>query len=94
MTPRWAARVDANQHAIVKAARWHGASVHLLHREGRGCPDLLVGYMGHNLLWEVKTESGTMTDSETTWHETWRGSVDIVWTVEQALDILDRIARE
>ena len=49
--------------------------------------------MGRNLLWEVKTESGTMTDSETTWHETWRGSVDIVWTVEQALDILDRIAR-
>jgi hypothetical protein len=92
--PRWAARVDANQHAIVKAARWRGATVHLLHREGRGCPDLLVGFRGRNLLWEVKTEAGTMTDSEAAWHETWRGSVDIVWTVEQALDILDKIARE
>ena len=92
MTPRWAAKVDANQHAIVKALRWRGASVHLLHREGRGCPDLLVGFLGRNLLIEVKTEDGELTPREAEWHETWRGRVEIVRTVDQALDILDRIA--
>ena len=92
MSPRWAARVDANQHAIVKAMRWRGATVHLLHREGRGCPDLLVGFLGLNLLMEVKTKDGELNDREVEWHETWRGHVDIVRTVDQALDILDRIA--
>ena len=90
---RWAARVDANQHAIVKALRWRGATVHLLHRERRGCPDLLVGFLGHNLLIEVKTKDGELTPTEAEWHESWRGHVDIVRTVDQALDILDKIAR-
>ena len=93
MTPRWAARVDANQHAIVKAARARGATVHLLFREGRGCPDALLGFLGHNLLWEIKTEDGELTPREAEWHESWRGHVDIVRTVDQALDILDKIAR-
>ena len=91
MSPRWAARVDANQHAIVKALRWRGATVHLLHREGRGCPDLLVGFRGQNLLLEVKAEDGRLTKREAEWHRDWRGQVTIVRTVGEALDILDRI---
>jgi len=91
--PRWAARTDANQHAIVKALRWRGATVHSLHRVGQGCPDLLVGFHGHNLLIEVKTDQGELTPSEARWHELWRGMVHIVRTTDDALDILDRIAR-
>ena len=90
---RWAAKTDANQHAIVKALRARGARVHSLHRVGQGCPDLLVGFQGHNLLMEVKTEDGVLTDSEARCHERWRGTVHIVRTTEEALDILDRIAR-
>ena len=91
---RWAAKVDANQHAIVKALRWRGATVHLLHREGRGCPDLLVGFLGHNLLLEVKTKDGELTPREAEWHDDWRGQVSIVRTAHEALDILDTIAEE
>ena len=91
---RWAAKVDANQHAIVKALRWRGATVHLLHREGRGCPDLLVGFLGHNLLLEVKTKDGELTPREAKWHDEWRGQVDIVRTAHEALGILDAIAEE
>jgi len=94
MMPRWAARVDANQHAIVKAMRQRDARVHSLHRVGQGCPDLLVGFQGRNLLMEVKTEDGTLTDSEARWHELWRGTVHIVRTAHDALDILDKIVRE
>jgi len=86
--PRWDARTDANQHAIVNALRKCGARVHLLYREGRGCPDLLVGYRGVNLLIEVKTESGELTKREAQWHHNWPGQVDIVRTVEEAVHLL------
>ena len=91
MTPRWDAKTDANQHAIVKAMRWRGATVHTLHREGRGCPDLLIGYRGVNVLMEVKSEDGKLTDTEAAWHEKWRGTVYVVRTADEALDILDKI---
>ena len=48
---RRAARVDANQAAIVQALRSAGAYVWII-----GLPvDLLVGYKNHTLLVEVKT---------------------------------------
>lgn len=50
---RHAARVDANQAAIVEALRSAGAFVWII-----GLPvDLLVGYKGHTFLVEVKTTS-------------------------------------
>ena len=49
-----AARVDANQPAIVKAMREEGASVTHLHKVGEGCPDLLVAAAGQWGLVEVK----------------------------------------
>lgn len=52
--PKWAARVDTNQNAIVKALREHGASVTLLHRVGQGCPDLLIAAYGKWALIEIK----------------------------------------
>lgn len=47
---RYAARVDANQEAVISALRAHGAYVWII-----GLPvDLLVGYKGHTFLMEVK----------------------------------------
>ena len=47
---RRAARVDANQQAVIDALRAHGAYVWII-----GLPvDLLVGYKGHTFLMEVK----------------------------------------
>lgn len=54
---RRAARVDANQAAIAEALRSCGATVQLIHTVGKGCPDLLVGFGGINLLLEVKDGS-------------------------------------
>ena len=53
-------RVDANQAEIVAAFRAAGATVLHLHSIGHGCPDLLVGYQGRNLLVEVKTADGKL----------------------------------
>ena len=47
-------RTDSNQSDIVKALRKAGATVQSLADVGGGCPDLLVGYFGYCILFEVK----------------------------------------
>jgi hypothetical protein len=45
-----AAKIDANQEAVVLALRSAGATVQSLAGVGKGVPDLLVGYKGQTLL--------------------------------------------
>jgi hypothetical protein len=67
---RHAARVDANQAAIVQALRDAGAYVWII-----GLPvDLLVGYKDRTLLIEVKTTSKKrLTGLQATFFEKWTG---------------------
>jgi hypothetical protein len=51
---KFAARIDANQPAIVAAIRKMGATVLHLHTIGKGAPDILIGYQGKNALVELK----------------------------------------
>ncbi len=91
MTKRYAAKVDTNQKEIVKALRAIGAIVHLLHRVGEGCPDLLVGYRGVNYLIEVKNLDGLgdkKTPAQIEWHDNWRGQVDTVTSISEALELV------
>lgn len=85
-----AAKADANQGAIVAALRKIGCSVQPLHTVGRGVPDLLVGIRGHNLLLEVKDgakppSAQKLTADQVEWHGAWRGHVEVVNSVEQAI---------
>lgn len=93
VTVRRAAKVDANQTEIVKALRQVGASVQSLASTGKGCPDLLVGIRGLNFLIEVKDGAKPKSDRKLTpdqvvWHQTWRGRVYVVESVEQALEVI------
>ena len=88
---RRAARVDDNQVEIVKALRDAGASVQPLHSVGQGCPDLLVGYKGVNLLMEVKDgkkvpSKRRLTNDQVMWHASWVGQACVVKNVEEALE--------
>ena len=80
-------RVDKNQAQIVKALRSYGISVQDLHIIGRGCPDLVCGYKGQNVLIEVKNAlaKGKLTEAESRWHQRWGGQVAVVETAEEAL---------
>lgn len=82
-----AKKVDINQKEIVAALRKIGATVQTLHEVGKGCPDLLVGFKGVNLLMEIKNPeySGKLTEREAEWHDAWKGEVWIVETVDEAL---------
>ena len=91
MTPRRAARVDANQPAIVAALRAVGASVSLTHRVGGGFPDLCVGFRGKNWILEVKTEKGSLNKMEQDFFRDWRGQRRVVRTPEEALKAIGAI---
>lgn len=85
-------RVDANQPEIVAALRQIGATVQHLHEVGKGCPDILVGFRGNNLLMEIKTKRGKLNQSESCWHDKWRGQVTTVHSVDDALGLLEACA--
>ena len=94
---RRAAKTDANQREVVAALRAAGASVQLLHAVGEGCPDLLVGYKGLNMLLEVKDGSKPpsaqkLTPQQEEWHRDWRGHRVVVNSPEAALTAIGVIA--
>ena len=89
-----AAKVDANQPAIVAALRKAGAFVQPLHRVGDGCPDLLVAYASQTAMVEVKDGSKPpserrLTPDQQRWHAGWIGGIlAVVTDVEGALRVL------
>jgi len=83
---RHAARVDANQQAIVAALRDAGAYVWII-----GLPvDLLVGYQQHTYLMEIKTTSKKrLTGLQADFFQNWAGgTLCRVDSPQAALDII------
>lgn len=74
-------RPDSNQAEIVKFARAVGATVDVI-----GEPvDLLVGWKGRNLLWEVKRDrKAKLRPSQEEFFATWRGSVERIDSIADA----------
>ena len=93
---RRAAKVDANQAAIVDALRKCGCSVLSLAAIGKGAPDLLIGLRGKNVLAEVKNPAtrGKLNDLQNDWHTKWAGQVLTVTSPEDALRQLDLWGKE
>ena len=89
---RRAAKIDTVQPAIVKALDKIGATVQSLGQVGSGCPDLLVGYMGSNILLEVKTGNEQPNSGQLAWHQKWAGQVSVVRSAEEATLEVIRIA--
>jgi len=90
---RRAAKIDANQNAIVGMLRGCGATVQSLAATGKGTPDLLVGFMGRNWLIEVKDGSKPpsarkLTPDQVSWHGGWKGQVAVCMTAEEALFVI------
>ena len=89
-------RVDSNQREIVSAFRSRGISVFHLHEVGRGCPDLLLGFKGHNYLVEIKDGSKSLsrqklTPQEEEFFKNWQGHARIVKSVSDALEFANLI---
>lgn len=78
MTPRWAAKVDDCQAAIITQLEACGFGVRSMARLGGGWPDLLV--WRHDCAWlvEVKGDDGRLTDDEARWWHAYTGPGAIV----------------
>lgn len=93
-----ARRIDVNQPDIVEALRKAGATVQPLHAVGKGCPDLLVGWRGLNVLMEVKNPNVPKADRERTpdqvrWATDWHGVVHLVTSAAEAVGLLNILRR-
>ncbi|WP_218575177.1 hypothetical protein [Limnoglobus roseus] len=85
--------MDENQAEVVAAFRKMGCSVQPLHTVGQGCPDLLIGHLGVNRVVEVKDGKKPLgkrqlTPDQQTWHNQWRGEVDVAESVDDAVRLV------
>jgi hypothetical protein len=86
-------RVDDNQSKVVKALRDLGATVQHLHAVGKGCPDIVVGFKGKNLLLEIKDgDKKVLTPDQVNWHKLWKGQVNVVTSVDEAKLLLWKLS--
>ena len=85
---------DKNEREVIDALRGmkpNGCSVERI--SGAGVPDLLVGYMGHTLLREVKGPKGKLTPAQRGFFNGWTGCpVVIVRSGEDAVSAVQRVA--
>lgn len=98
-----AAKVDANQDAIVTALRAAGATVQSLAPIGKGCPDLLVAgprkryFNGKSdvamFLLEIKNKKGKddFNEAQQKWHINWNAPVHVVYGADDALRVIGAI---
>ena len=84
------AKQDSNQAAIVRDLEAIGCSVQMLGKVGGGCPDLLVGFRGMNVLMEVKNGDtyGKLNQRQRDWHDAWRGQKAVVHNTDEAYFVL------
>lgn len=88
-------RVDDNQSKVVKALRDLGATVQHLHAVGKGCPDIVVGFKGKNLLLEIKDgDKKVLTPDQVNWHKLWKGQVNVVTSADDAKLLLWKLTDE
>jgi hypothetical protein len=89
MTYRRAARVDDNQSFIVKGLRKMGCSV-LIVSQLKNCFDILVGFKGINIAFEIKDgnkppSQRKLTEGEQKFFDEWNGQVAVVESLEEAI---------
>lgn len=82
------AKIDANHNEIVSALRAVGVSVQSLASIGHGCPDLVAAKGSMTWMIEVKGPKGKLTADQIKFIDAWNGSVHIVRTVDDALQLV------
>ena len=82
-------KVDSNQAQIIADLKKIGVSVLNLSRVGGGCPDILVGWQGKNILIEIKTAKGNLNDSQIEFFEQWKGPKFVCKSINEIIEIIN-----
>lgn len=92
---RYKAKTDTNQRFIIQALEAWGWSVQPLHTVGSGVPDLLVAgvlraepFSTLTCLVEVKTQWGTLEETQRAFIRAWRGPVYVVRTSHDVAELV------
>lgn len=87
--PRWT-KPDANQNDIVKAlVRIPGLDIIDLHDLGiSDVPDILIGFMHHNYLVEIKTDEGKLSPGQMYFQDQWPGQKAVARNLDDVLKII------
>lgn len=94
---RTRARTDRNHTAIIRVIRQCGCSVLDLSAVGSGCPDLLIGISGRNVLIEIKdgqkpASQRKLTPRQVEFHAEWRGGkVFVVNNISEAVGVINEM---
>lgn len=72
-------RVDKNQKSVVSELRELGFTVGHTHVVGKGFPDFTVGFKNLNLLVELKSKNGKLTNDEKEFHDKYTGYVSVAF---------------
>lgn len=96
---RRAARKDDNQDAIIEALEAIGCTVEKLHAVGNGCPDILIGIKGFNLMAEIKDGDKVPSQQklrplQEKWHGEWKGQAAVVKSPAEAIQLVCRAIQE
>lgn len=91
--PKYAASVDVNQTAIVRGLRAAGCTVWITSALGKGAGDIVAGFRGRNYIMEIKRpelrgKKRELTPLEQEWISEWRGQVDVVHDLDEALRVV------
>jgi len=83
-------RIDQNHKSIVKGLRAVGATVQSLAALGKGVPDIACGFRSLNYFFEIKNPAmppskRRLTEDEKEWHDSWRGQVCVIESLDEAL---------
>lgn len=79
-------KVDKNQKQVVKELRELGFSVALTHMVHKGFPDFVVALHGINILVELKSDNGTLTNDEAVFLNTHKGHVIVAFSTLEIVD--------
>ncbi|MHA2248690.1 MAG: hypothetical protein ACXADY_27340 [Candidatus Hodarchaeales archaeon] len=85
---RRASRVDKNQPELVEWLRNHGYSVALTHMVGKNFPDIVIAKFGKNVLIEIKSEKGKLSEGQEKFASCWQGAYACVNSLEELKCVL------
>jgi len=92
---RRAARVDDNHRDIINSLEEMHCTVLDLSKVGGGCPDILVGWQGINILFEIKDGNKPpsrrrLRDNQESFMQRWKGPAYAVNSFEEAWAIISQ----
>jgi hypothetical protein len=91
---RFPSKVDGNQNEIVRGLRKLGWTVRITSSLKDGGGDVVVGAGGRNVMLEIKdmtqARGKKLTGKEPEFHDAWRGQIDIVVNLDEAIDVVVR----